>query len=65
MSNHNIELLANPMKMTAAASIAVEMDDHYRPMLAAMSLLDQKEELNYFNDVIEMGSIGMRSFIAS
>lgn len=65
MSLHNIDLLTNPRKMTSAASYAVQFDDHYRPMLAAMSLLDPKEELSYFNDVIEMGSIGMRSFIAS
>jgi len=65
MSNHNLAMLSQPLKMSSAASIAVQMDDHYRPMLAAMSLLDKKEELTYFNDVIEMGSIGMRSFIAS
>ena len=65
MSLHNLDLLTNPLKMTSAASYAVQFDDHYRPMLAAMALLDTKEELSYFNDVIEMGSIGMRSFIAS
>ena len=65
MSLHNLDLLTKPGKMTNAASIAVQFDDHYRPMLAAMALLDKKEELSYFNEIIEMGSIGMRSFIAS
>jgi len=65
MSNHNLELLTNPLKMTSAATLAVQYDDHYRPMLAAMALLDPKEDLNYFNEVIEMGSVSMRSFIAS
>ena len=65
MDNHQIDLLTHPGKMTSAASYAVQMDDHYRPMLAAMSLLDSKEQLSYFNDVIEMGSISMRSFIAA
>lgn len=64
MSNHNIELLTNPYALSSAAELAVPMDDHYRPMLAAMALLDSTEQLNYFNDVIEMGSIGMRSFVA-
>lgn len=64
MSNHNLELLADPGKLSAAASMAVPTDDHYRPMLAAMALLDDDEQLNYFNEVIEMGSIGMRSFVA-
>ena len=65
MSIHNLTALANPLKMTHAASVAVQFDDHYRPMLAAMALLDSKEKLTYFNEVIEMGSIGMRSFIAT
>ncbi|HRF28378.1 MAG TPA: class III extradiol ring-cleavage dioxygenase [Candidatus Saccharibacteria bacterium] len=65
MSLHNLELLANPRKISSSAAVAVQMDDHYRPMLAAMALLDSSEGLTYFNDVIEMGSIGMRSFIAA
>ncbi len=65
MSNHDLKLLARPERMNPAASLAIPTDDHYRPMLAAMTLLDPKEELGYFNDVIEMGSIGMRSFIAA
>lgn len=63
ISLHNIKLLTSPMKLTNAASYAVQYDDHYRPMLAAMALLDSKEEIYYFNEIIEMGSIGMRSFI--
>ncbi len=64
MTSHNIELLTNPRKMTLAANLAVEFDDHYRPMLAAMALLDSKEELHYFNETIDMGSTSMRSFIS-
>lgn len=64
MSNHRLDLLTRPGKISSAASFAIPTDDHYRPMLATMSLLDTKEELAYFNDVIDMGSIGMRSFIA-
>lgn len=65
MNEHNLKALTNPVKMTKAASFAVPTDDHYRPMLAAMALLDKNEQLSYFNDVIEMGSVSMRSFISS
>jgi 4,5-DOPA dioxygenase extradiol len=65
MSEHNLRLLATPDRLSSAASLAVPTDDHYRPMLAAMALLDPREQLNYFNDVIELGSIGMRSFVAT
>ncbi len=64
MSAHNLDALVRPGKISSAASFAVPTDDHYRPMLAAMALLDDTEELHYFNDIIEMGSVGMRSFIA-
>lgn len=64
MSRHDIEKLVKPQKISSTASFAIPTDDHYRPMLAAMALLDTDEELHYFNDAIDMGSIGMRSFIA-
>ncbi|MBP6005419.1 dioxygenase [Candidatus Saccharibacteria bacterium] len=63
ISGHDLKGLINPYKITPTANQAVESDDHYRPMLAVMSLLDQHEELSYFNQVIDMGSVGMRSFI--
>lgn len=64
MDNQDIDLLIRPDKITKAAGLAVPTDDHYRPMLAAMALLDHDEHPSYFNDVIEMGSISMRSFIS-
>jgi 4,5-DOPA dioxygenase extradiol len=64
ISNHDMKLLAQPGKISSAASFAVPTDDHYRPMLATMALLDPKERISYFNDVIELGSISMRSFVS-
>ncbi len=63
ISSHNLQLLSNPAKISKAAELAVEFDDHYRPMLAAMSLLHPSEQITYFNSTIDMGSISMRSFI--
>jgi len=64
MSGHDIEALTHPKTMTSAANYAVQYDDHYRPMLAMMSLLDPNETISFFNDVFELGSISMRSFIS-
>ena len=64
IDDRDVMRLASPGLISRAASLAVPTDEHYRPMLAAMTLLDSKEELSFFNSVIEMGSIGMRSFIA-
>ena len=65
MSSHNIELLVRPDKISSTAGFALPTDDHYRPMLAAMALLNESEQLQYFNEVISMGSVSMRSFIAT
>jgi 4,5-DOPA dioxygenase extradiol len=48
---------------SAAARLSVPTDDHYRPMLAALSLVDPDERLRFFNNSIDLGSIGMRSFL--
>ncbi len=57
--------LLDPYGTWAEARIAVPTDDHYRPMVAALSLLDHHEELRFFNDSIDLGSVGMRSFVTA
>ncbi len=57
--------LLNPFESSAAARLAVPTDDHYRPMVAALSLLDRSEDVTFFNTTIDLGSVGMRSFISA
>jgi len=59
------DLLLDPYGTWAEARIAVPTDDHYRPMVAALSLLDDGEDIRFFNDAIDLGSVGMRSFITA
>ena len=40
-------------------------DDHYRPMVAALALLEPGEQVDFFNTEIDLGSVGMRSFITA
>jgi 4,5-DOPA dioxygenase extradiol len=65
IEQHDLVKLIHPTKFTSAATMSVPTDEHYRPMLAAMSLLESSEKINFFNDVLDMGSISMRSFIGS
>lgn len=51
-------------RLGPAARMAVPTDDHYRPMLASLALILPGEEPRFFNEGIDLGSIGMRSFIA-
>jgi 4,5-DOPA dioxygenase extradiol len=59
------DLLLDPYGTWSEARIAVPTDDHYRPMVAALSLLDDDEDLRFFNEAIDLGSVGMRSFVTA
>jgi 4,5-DOPA dioxygenase extradiol len=64
MTDRNLKLLTRPDKISRTSTLVIPTDEHYRPMLAAMSLLYTSEELSYFNSVIDLGSVSMRSFVA-
>ena len=64
IQNKNIKLLTKPGKISSAASFAIPTDDHYRPMLAMMALLDTNEQLEFFNTEIDLASVSMRSFVS-
>jgi 4,5-DOPA dioxygenase extradiol len=64
MTDHDLKLLTHPDKISRTSTLAIPTDEHYRPMLAAMALLYPSEELSYFNSVIDLGSVSMRSFVA-
>ena len=57
------DLLLDPFAHWDTARLAVPTDDHYRPMVASLGLLEDGEDLEFFNDRIDMGSVGMRSFL--
>lgn len=65
IADRDLGRLLNPYRSWSAARIAVPTDDHYRPMVASLSLLEPDEEISFFNTSIDMGSIGMRSFITA
>ena len=46
-----------------AAQLSIPTDDHYRPMLSALALSYPDERPVFFNETIDLGSIGMRSFV--
>ncbi len=61
----DMQLLTKPQKMGIITQYAVPTDDHYRPLIAALALTNSDEQFTYFNDVFELGSISMRSFIST
>jgi 4,5-DOPA dioxygenase extradiol len=47
------------------ATLSVPTDDHYRPMINTLALAYGDEAPAFFNTDIDLGSIGMRSFVLS
>ena len=65
LRDRRTDLLLDPYGTWSEARIAVPTDDHYRPMVASLSLLEDDEEISFFNDAIDLGSVGMRSFVTA
>jgi 4,5-DOPA dioxygenase extradiol len=65
ITERRTDLLLDPYGTWSEARIAVPTDDHYRPMVAALSLLHDDEDIRFFNESIDLGSVGMRSFVTA
>lgn len=65
LRDRRIDLLLDPYNTWPEARIAVPTDDHYRPMVASLSLLHVDDDIRFFNDTIDLGSVGMRSFVTA
>lgn len=57
--------LVNYQKFGKAAQMSVPTHDHYTPMLYALGLANKNEQIKYFHEGLELGSISMRSFMVS
>jgi 4,5-DOPA dioxygenase extradiol len=64
IAEHNHEALLNIEQYSAHAALALPTDEHYRPMLNTLALVDIDESLSFFNEEIDLGSVSMRSFIS-
>jgi 4,5-DOPA dioxygenase extradiol len=50
-------------KISPAGMLAVPTNDHYLPMLYAAALQEKGEQVTFFHESIQNGSVSMRSFI--
>lgn len=63
IDTRNHKPIINYNELGRAAQYAVPSNDHYLPLLYTLALQGEKEEVNYFNEVTQMGSVSMRSLI--
>ena len=59
----NHDALLNYETLGEAAQLSIPTDDHYRPMLNTLALTHTHESPTFFNTDIDLGSVGMRSFV--
>ncbi|PZF71453.1 4,5-DOPA dioxygenase extradiol [Taibaiella soli] len=59
----NHQGIINYDQLGTVAKMAVPTNDHYLPMLYSMALQDKKDEISYFNEQMDVGSISMRSLL--
>jgi 4,5-DOPA dioxygenase extradiol len=57
------EPLINYSKLGKVAQLAHPTNDHYLPLMYTLGLRHSKDELSFFNNTFDMGSISMRSLV--
>ena len=61
ISDNDHQQLINYQKLGRAVELAVPTPEHYLPLLYALALKTEKEEISFFNDKPVMGSLSMTS----
>ncbi len=57
--------LVDYQKFGTVAQMSIPTHDHYTPMLYTLGLANKNEQVKYFYEGLELGSLSMRSFIIS
>jgi 4,5-DOPA dioxygenase extradiol len=65
IENRNDDALTGYQKLGKLATMAHPSNDHYLPLMYTIGLRDKKDELRFFNDSFDLGSVSMRSLIFS
>lgn len=63
LDSGNHQAIINYEQLGTTAKLAVPTNDHYLPLLYSIALQDKKDELSYFNEQMDAGSISMRSLL--
>ena len=63
LSRRDFAAFAKPLSLARTLRLAHPTLEHYLPVLFPLGVADDKDELNFFNASIDMGSISMRSFV--
>jgi 4,5-DOPA dioxygenase extradiol len=65
IEQRDITKLAAYESLGTAARMAIPTAEHYLPMLYIMGVAQSNEDLTFFNESIDLGSVSMRSILLS
>lgn len=63
LTNKNDQALIHFQKLGSAAQMAIPTPDHFLPMIYIMALRDNNDQIQFFNDKAQAGSLTMTSFV--
>lgn len=65
IAERNFQPLINYESLGTAAKLAIPTPDHYYPMIYSLGLMDNSDDISFFNDKAVGGSLTMTSFKAA
>jgi len=65
LSNHNHKGVVDFLKLGELARLAHPTHDHFLPLIYSIGLQTENDEISYFNDTFDFGTISMRSVLAT
>jgi 4,5-DOPA dioxygenase extradiol len=63
IENRDHKSLINYKELGTSVQLAIPTNEHYLPLIYAVALQHQNENIQYFNDTLDMGSIAMTSLL--
>ena len=63
INQRDFEAVKNFQKLGSIAELAHPSYEHFLPLLYILGAMDKNEEITYFNDSFDLGSISMRSLL--
>lgn len=63
LNKKDFKSLIDYQSFGTAAQLSVPTNEHYLPMLYMLGMSDKSEQMHYFNNKMDLGSVSMRSFI--
>jgi 4,5-DOPA dioxygenase extradiol len=63
IDDRNFQAVVDFQQLGTLANLAHPTYDHFLPLIYSLGLIDNDDEIHYFNDSFDLGSVSMRSLL--